>query len=322
MSTYAMSSQVELVDDAGTELCLKFHRCQRGRCRFGKECHRSHEAPSASALAPLCALRDAREAAEAAASAAAAERRRAVAAEAAAADVPDWLQRARRELHFDASSGGALARMVAAAVEFLGAGTVGLDALHALAPTGEVPACPTLISAHKRAGRALPTTWKAALLKQARTLKRLKLTPAYRAWLGAYRDFVRDVVAPLCGDDTGIAFQCPPTLRVVFPGAAGLGEHVDADYDRHEASEINFWIPLTAVDARNTLFFADGRRPVELSVGEGLRFNGQQRAHFARSTPDGRTRVSFDLRCIPLSLFRDAHGGKMGDYPIEVLRRC
>ena len=37
----------------------------------------------------------------------------------------------------------------------------------------------------------------------------------------SFRRFVRDVVLPVVGE--GVAFQCPPTLRVQFPSARALG---------------------------------------------------------------------------------------------------
>ena len=55
-----------LVDAAGVELCLKFHGLQRGKCRFGVECHRSHKAPCDASLPIHRQLLDAKDAAEAA----------------------------------------------------------------------------------------------------------------------------------------------------------------------------------------------------------------------------------------------------------------
>ena len=69
-----------LVDAAGVELCLKFHGLQRGKCRFGVECHRSHKAPCDASLPIHRQLLDAKDAAEAAERAIAAEQQRAAAA--------------------------------------------------------------------------------------------------------------------------------------------------------------------------------------------------------------------------------------------------
>ena len=152
-----------------------------------------------------------------------------------------------------------------------------LHKLHTAVPTKTtpVPVCPTLIFAHRHGGHKLPPSWKKALMHNKRLITRFHRSLHYRAFLDAFHAFVRDVIAPLCGDETGIVFQSPPTLRVQMPShAPTIGLHCDSEYDRHESSEINFWIPLTAVFGSNTLQLeskpgASDFRAMGMDLGQG-----------------------------------------------------
>ena len=135
--------------------------------------------------------------------------------------------------------------------------------------------------------------------------------------------FVAEVVLPIVGE--AVAFQCPPTLRVQFPSARALGRrHRDDEYCGHQGCEINFWLPLTPVAGANTLHVetavgSGDFRPVELRPGELLRFNGSQGAHYTVANSTSSTRVSLDFRVIPLSLWRNDFGGRIGSYPCEMM---
>lgn len=309
----------QFVDDAGAQLCLKHAGVQRGRCRYGERCHRSHAPPSAASLPGLRIRAEARAAAQAAAAAHVANtaRRR---------ELPDWLGARRRQVVFDAS-GPPLERLRRACAAFLGVFEEGgLERLHVAEPdAGAVPLCPTLISAHKRAGRTLPRSWKDARQRQDKQLKKLRATPAWRAYVDAYVEFVGTVIAPLCGGGEGrVVAQCPPTLRIAMPAnKATIGVHRDADYAGHDCAEINFWVPLTAVSGPRALRVESAPdlgdfRPVDLDVGQGLRFDGYNCRHYTVPNDSGETRVSFDFRVVPGSLWRGKTGGaKMGDYPVR-----
>jgi hypothetical protein len=52
----------------------------------------------------------------------------------------------------------------------------------------------------------------------------------------------------------------------------------------------------------------------ELEFGEFLRFNGNKCTHFTTANDTGQTRVSFDFRAIPLTLYQNVFRGKIGDY--------
>ena len=70
-----------------------------------------------------------------------------------------------------------------------------------------------------------------------------------------------------------IRYQCPPTLRLHPPGKCPtIGVHCDADYKRHENTEINYWIPMTKVWESNTLWCESFPKrndytPVEMEPG-------------------------------------------------------
>eukprot|EP00966_Prymnesium_polylepis_P170741 3946965-Prymnesium_polylepis.1 len=82
--------------------------------------------------------------------------------------------------------------------------------------------------------------------RNKRVITRLQQSLAYAAWLSAYDGWVRAVVLPALGQP--FYYQRPPTLRVAMPSAhrATIGVHRDADYHGHNASEINFWVPVTS----------------------------------------------------------------------------
>jgi ectoine hydroxylase-related dioxygenase (phytanoyl-CoA dioxygenase family) len=134
---------------------------------------------------------------------------------------------------------------------------------------------------------------------------------------------VCEEVAPLVGDKRGVVYQCPPTLRVVVPSGRAAGKpHRDLDYPGHERAEINFWVPLVQVSGSSALHLESAAGvgdcgPAELGPGEMLRFNGMELLHHTRANETGSTRVSFDLRVIPRSYWRNDFGGKMGDYDVE-----
>ena len=226
------------VDDAGRELCLKFHGFQRGKCRYGVDCHRSHATPSAKSLVHLRRRQEILAEAHKSAS----ERHAAEARAAWDKPLPRWLHEARSELVFRADATPSFGVMRGAAELFLAPATEGsaaasnenrvsLERLHEIPPSAHhcPPVCPSLLHAYQLGGHKLPRSWKKALLHKKKLVGRFQRNEAYTVWIAAYRDFVRDVIAPLCGDPHGVVFQCPPTLRIHMPGKAPtIGIHTDS----------------------------------------------------------------------------------------------
>jgi hypothetical protein len=60
--------------------------------------------------------------------------------------------------------------------------------------------------------------------------------------------------------------------------------------------------------------------PLELSYGQLCRFWGNQCHHYTIANRTDSTRVSFDFRVIPRSLYTGAFDGYIGDYPTRIAR--
>ena len=225
--------------------------------------------------------------------------------------MPSWLEEMREErvVRYDTLR-YPLAEAAAAVLELRPGET--LDTLHLReAPTDDtpVPSCPTLVHAFAHAGHKLPRAWKQAK-SSAKAVQKLHRTPAYQAFLRLYDLFVKEVLLPSCaGHD--MVYQRPPTLRVAMPArTATIGLHCDSDYDGHSSAECNFWVPLTRVAGSNSLHVESAPglgdfRPLELSYGECFRFNGNRCRHYTEPNASGATRVSFDLRMLPESLWEE-----------------
>ena len=125
---------------------------------------------------------------------------------------------------------------------------------------------------------------------------------------GTYLRFVAEEIAPQFGEP--ISYQARPSHRILFadtPGAARY--HRDRDYG-HRREECNFLVPQTPASGTNSMYLesAEGAgdfAPVELALGEYLRFDGANCAHGAHANQTGRTRVSFDFRVLPARLARE-----------------
>lgn len=203
---------------------------------------------------------------------------------------------------------------------------VPLDQLHTLPADDRPPATtpPVLWKARVAAGMVPQCTRAEAKRRRKWWAK----CPARRRVEEEYRSFVRDVVAPDVAEQMGdgrldLVYQHVLTLRVVFPSspaaaAAGVTPcvpHRDADY-RHQAEEVNVWTPLTAVAGACSLYtesepgLADwhaleAAAPTE-DRGVAISFWGNQCRHFTLPNTRRVSRVSFDCRVVPPSLWCDS----------------
>eukprot|EP00040_Diaphanoeca_grandis_P039118 m.258184 g.258184 ORF g.258184 m.258184 type:complete len:373 (-) comp36249_c0_seq1:77-1195(-) len=197
-----------------------------------------------------------------------------------------------------------------------------LSSLHRRTLTKVPPLNPRLIHAFRFAGIKLPTSWKKAEQRQRQMIHRMIASPPYVKFMTIYQKFITEVIVPVLGGS--LRFQTPPTMRIHMPcRKPTILPHTDMDYDCHQCTEINFWVPLTKVWGTNTLWreSAPGLKdfhPVELDYGQFLKFNGNQCTHFTKPNDSDATRVSFDFRCIPLSEYTKAFDCKIGDYNSEV----
>mmetsp|Transcript_28161 Transcript_28161/g.91281 ORF Transcript_28161/g.91281 Transcript_28161/m.91281 type:complete len:286 (-) Transcript_28161:46-903(-) len=120
--------------------------------------------------------------------------------------------------------------------------------------------------------------------------------------------FVRDFISPRMGNET-IIYQREPTLRVVFPSPFVPGKrHTDSEY-HHQPAEVNWWFPVSCrVWGTNSLWVEsepgkEDFHSLDLKYGEVCRFYGNQCVHYCEPNSTEYTRVSIDLRAIPLSKF-------------------
>ena len=148
-----------------------------------------------------------------------------------------------------------------------------------------------------------------------------------------YSAFIRGVAAPFFADPESVVCQRDPTFRCVMPSDSAVGiPHCDADY-LHQASEINFWLPLTRVYGSNTLWVESSPglgdfHPLELEYGQAAVFYGNQCRHYTMANDTPTTRVSIDFRVIPGARFeadpelsRDSKGNQrfqLGQYYFRV----
>jgi hypothetical protein len=123
-----------------------------------------------------------------------------------------------------------------------------------------------------------------------------------------YRKFAAEVVKPFFGED--LVIQAKPSFRFQMPGSLGVRAwHSDSEMG-HESSEINVWVPLTKLDASNSLWLesAPGKRnfaPLTASIGTAVMFRGAELRHGNVTSTASFTRVSFDFRVIPISAYVD-----------------
>ena len=92
--------------------------------------------------------------------------------------------------------------------------------------------------------------------------------------------------------------------------------HKDADYF-HQMGEVNFWVPFVDLqDATSACLFAESQpnrkdfHPFNCSLGQFVRFWGNQVTHYTVENQSHITRVSVDFRVIHLSNFDSNPQGK------------
>ena len=252
--------------------------------------------------------------------------------EASSASLPSWVAAHQSELL--AAYNPSCYDFEASLLKILEAGTLcgpTLQTLHQIRALREEPPplCSKLMHSFRGAGWKMPTEWGKAMRQQRKRFGMLQRSEAWQQFMSSYHEFIREEIAPLCGDPQGIVYQSPPTLRVAMPArAATIQLHKDSDYERHQPGEINFWVPVTPVWGHNTLHAeskpgAGDFRAMEMDPGQFLRFHGFSCRHYTLPNDTGSTRVSFDLRAVPASVYRDLspgdknHSGKIGDYGTE-----
>ncbi len=129
-----------------------------------------------------------------------------------------------------------------------------------------------------------------------------------------YHRFLDKLVTPLIGES--IVYQRKPNFRVQLPGNIAVRDfHRDRD-DNHLRTGINFWVPLTPVSQDTAVWIetwegSDRYRPGCAQPGEVLVFDGANLRHGNRTNESTQTRLSFDFRVVPDSLFESSTARSM-----------
>lgn len=124
-----------------------------------------------------------------------------------------------------------------------------------------------------------------------------------------YDAFIKQVVASTFTEN--ILYQKFPTFRVHLPGNVAVGAfHNDAEFN-HPEGEINYIIPLTNSKDTASVWveYEPGTKdfyPMDMNVGELIKFNGNKLTHGNKVNETKKTRVSIDFRILPESCY-DAH---------------
>ena len=106
-----------------------------------------------------------------------------------------------------------------------------------------------------------------------------------------------------------LIYQSRPTLRVNFPGNKAVGDwHRDREYN-HPLEEINIWVPITKSINTNAIwieseFDKNDYSPINVDYGQFIMFDSGLK-HGNKLNVENKTRISFDFRVIPKSLYND-----------------
>ena len=126
-------------------------------------------------------------------------------------------------------------------------------------------------------------------------------------FLNLFEKFVNHISNTIFKEN--LIFKNKPTLRVNFPGNKAVGDwHRDRDYN-HAPEEINIWVPITHATETNTIwtessFDLEDYSPVNLEFGEFLIFDSGLK-HGNMLNKENKTRISFDFRVIPESIYKE-----------------
>lgn len=119
-----------------------------------------------------------------------------------------------------------------------------------------------------------------------------------------FEAFIQEVIRPQF--EGAILYQQRPTHRIHFRNDRGESRyHKDTDYG-HNPAEINFSVPQTKAFDTNTIWIEseadrEDYAPIEMDVGQFVRFDGANLSHGAKNNQTEHTRVSFDFRVLRVS---------------------
>ena len=128
-----------------------------------------------------------------------------------------------------------------------------------------------------------------------------------------YYALMSEIVLPYLGLEEALV-QKYPSFRVQLPeNVAVVINHFDSDENHgHPVGEINFIYALTDMFGTNTEKVEKMPRlneyeSLELKKGELISFNGNLCSHHNMINKEGKTRMSFDFRILPLNYYDDKY---------------
>ena len=147
-------------------------------------------------------------------------------------------------------------------------------------------------------------------------------SPLYPEVVRLYSEFVKEYLLPMFKDESFLVVQTAPSYRIHFPNNTALGKrqdqsdeeiiglHCDGEYG-HPPEEINFMLSITGQEGTNSCYIesAPGKadyEPLRIQKGEVCVFYGNQCRHFNKKNSTQNTRISFDFRVIPGSLYKES----------------
>jgi|TARA_B110001450_G_scaffold229889_1_gene230794 hypothetical protein len=150
--------------------------------------------------------------------------------------------------------------------------------------------------------------------------------PERGQFLTLFDNFAHHIAKSIFKED--LVYQNRPTLRVSFPGNKAVGDwHRDREYN-HPLEEVNIWVPITIASNTNTIwiessFDKEDYSPVNIDFGKFLIFDSGLK-HGNVVNNENQTRISFDFRVIPKSIYKTSDEGsssysqginlKLGEY--------
>ena len=128
-----------------------------------------------------------------------------------------------------------------------------------------------------------------------------------------YEEFIKVEIAPQFAQiGENFLYQKWPTFRVHLPNNICVGRfHNDAEFG-HPEGEVNFIVPMTDSDKNASVWVESepGKKDYEhmlMRVGYMIMFSGNTLTHGSKVNDTGKTRVSMDFRCLPLSKYNEAN---------------
>lgn len=136
-----------------------------------------------------------------------------------------------------------------------------------------------------------------------------------------YTDFILKYIKPLFNEE--IIYQTTPNIRFHLPNCTNIGcrssdpnneiigLHCDNEFG-HPSSEINVIIPITDMYESNSIYFNNINNELDYNDYNNLKLNKNEYFlgyfnkifHYNKINNTNNTRVSFDFRIIPKSLYK------------------